>query len=171
MSLRTYFAAYGFPVVFTRAANVFGRGQQLYRIVPRTIMFVKLGRRLQLHGGGMSERSFIHARDVADATYRVALRGKAGEAYHIATERVVTIRALVEMICARLGVKFADSVEVAGERLGKDAAYRLDSSKIRREVGWTDRTSLEDGIDETIRWVETHFDALRIQPMNYIHKS
>jgi len=171
MSLRSYFAAYGFPVVFTRAANVFGPGQQLYRIVPRTIMFAKLGRKLPLHGGGASERSFIHARDVADATYRLALHGKPGEAYHIATERLVTIRALVEMICARLGMTFEDCVEITGERLGKDAAYRLDSAKIRRDVGWTDRISLESGIDETIRWVDTHFEALRAQPMNYIHKA
>ena len=170
MSLRTYFAAYGFPVVFTRAANVFGPGQQLYRIVPRTIMCVKLGEKLQLHGGGTSERSFIHARDVADATYRVALYGSPGEAFHISAGRVVTIRTLVEMICARLGVRFEDSVEIVGERLGNDAAYRLDSSKIRQEVGWTERTSLEQGIDETIRWVETFFDDLRAQPMHYIHK-
>lgn len=170
MSLRSYFTAYDFPVVFTRAANVFGPGQQLYRIVPRTIMCVKLGQKLQLHGGGTSQRSFIHARDVADATFRIALDGKPGEAFHISTDRTITIRALVEMICARLGVPFRDYVEVVGERLGKDAAYRLDSGKVRREVGWTDRTSLEQGVDETIRWVETFFDDLRAQPMRYIHK-
>ena len=170
MSLRSYFAAYGFPVVFTRAANVFGPGQQLYRIVPRTIMCVKLGMKLKLHGGGTSERSFIHARDVADATYRVARQGYPGETFHIATDRVVTIRTLVEMICARLGARFDDCVEITGERLGKDAAYRLDSGKLRREVGWAERISLEQGIDETIRWVETFFDELRTQPMNYVHK-
>jgi len=66
--------------------------------------------------------------------------------------------------------RFDDCVEIVGERLGNDAAYRLDSSKIRQEVGWTERTSLEQGIDETIRWVETFFDDLRAQPMHYIHK-
>jgi len=170
MSLRSYFTAYSFPVVFTRAANVFGPGQQPYRIVPRTIMCVKLGQKLQLHGGGTSQRSFIHARDVADATFRIALDGEPGEAFHISTDRTITIRALVEMICARLGVPFGDCVEVVGERLGKDAAYRLDSAKVRREVGWTDRTSLEQGVDETIRWVETFFGDLRTQPMHYLHK-
>ena len=44
MSLRTYFANYQFPVVFTRAANVYGPGQQLYRIVPRTIVAAMGGR-------------------------------------------------------------------------------------------------------------------------------
>jgi len=171
MSLRTFHAAYGFPVVFTRAANVYGPGQQLYRIVPRTILFIKLGRKLQLHGGGRSERSFIHAGEVAEATLRVAQRGRAGETYHIATDRMVSIRALVEMICARLGVCFADVVEIADERLGKDAAYRLDSDKIRDELGWRNRIGLEAGIDETVGWVERFFDDLRVQPFEYVHKA
>ena len=171
MSLRTYHAAYGFPVVFTRAANIYGPGQPLYRIVPRTVMFVKLGRKLQLHGGGVSERSFIHARDVSDATYRAALHGAPGETFHISTDTVITIRALVEMICAKLGVRFEDNVEVVGERLGKDAAYRLDSSKIRRELGWSDQISLGQGVEETVRWIDQFFDDLRALPMQYVHKA
>jgi len=156
--------------VFTRAANVYGPGQQLYRIVPRTVMFIKLGWKLQLHGGGMSERSFIHMRDVSDATLRVARDGRPGETYHISTDRIVSIRALVEMICARLGARFEDSVVVAGERLGKDSAYRLDSGKIRKELDWRDGISLEQGIDETIAWVDRFFEDLRRQPMQYVHK-
>lgn len=171
MSLRSYHAAYGFPVVFTRAANVYGPGQQLYRIIPRTILFVKLGRKLQLHGGGASERSFIHMRDVSDATLRAARDGTPGETFHISTDRVISVRALVEMICARLGVRFEDCVEVVGERLGKDAAYRLDSGKIRRELGWTDRIGLEQGIEETVAWVDRFFDDLHSLPMQYVHKS
>jgi len=170
MSLRTFFTAYAFPVVFTRAANVFGPGQQLYRIIPRTILYIKLGRKLQLHGGGVSERSFIDSRDVADATRRVARDGRPGETYHISTDRRITIRQLVDIICERLGARFEDSVEVVGDRLGKDAAYRLDSSKIRRDLGWSDRISLEQGIEDTIAWVQRYFDVLKTHPQQYEHK-
>lgn len=170
MSLRSYHAAYGFPVVFTRAANVYGPGQQLYRIIPRTILFIRLGRKIQLHGGGASERSFIHMRDVSDATLRVARNGRPGETYHISTDRIISIRALVEMICERLGARFEDCVEVTGERLGKDAAYRLDSGKIRRELGWSDSIGLEQGIEESVAWVDRFIDDLRALPMQYAHK-
>jgi dTDP-glucose 4,6-dehydratase len=170
MSLATFFAAYGFPVVFTRAANVFGPGQQLYRIIPRTILFIKLGRKLQLHGGGRSERSFIHIRDVSDATLRVMTDGTNGETYHVSTNRVISVRDVVRMICERMNVRFEDCVEVAGERLGKDAAYRLDSRKLRSRLGWEDRISLEQGIDETIKWVERWLAELKQQPLDYIHK-
>jgi dTDP-glucose 4,6-dehydratase len=170
MSLRTYFAAYGFPVVYTRAANVYGPGQQLYRIIPRTMLCIRLGEKLKLHGGGVSERSFIDGRDVADATYRIALNGRNGEAYHISTDRIISIRALVQMICDALGARFDDVVDVVGERLGKDAAYRLDSAKLRRELGWTDRISLEQGIAETAAWVDRNLDDLARLPASYSHK-
>jgi len=170
MSLHTFFDSYEFPVVFTRAANVYGPGQQLYRIIPRTILFIKLGRKLQLHGGGTSERSFIHIRDVADATYRIAHDAPCGEIYHIATKRAISIRGLVEMICEKMGVAFEDHVKISGERLGKDAAYFLDSSKIRDTLEWEDKISLEEGINNTIDWVEKNLTELQKQPQEYIHK-
>lgn len=170
MSLRSFQAAYGFPVVFTRAANVYGAGQQLYRIVPRTILNIRLGRKLQLHGGGMSERSFVHVADVADATYRIARHGRNGESYHISTNRIVSIRRLVEMICEYMAVRFEDVVEVVGDRLGKDAAYKLDSTKLRDELGWTDNVSLEVGITETADWIDRNLDELARLPSSYIHK-
>ncbi len=170
MSLRTFFAAYAFPAVITRSANVFGPGQRLYRIVPQSILSVALGRRLPLHGGGLSERSFIHVRDLADATARIMRGGVPGEVYHIATSRVISIRDLVGTICARMGARFEDCVEVADERQGKDAAYRLDSGKLRAQLGWEDRISLEQGIDETIAWVGHWLDDLKQQPLDYVHK-
>jgi dTDP-glucose 4,6-dehydratase len=170
MSLRTYHAAYGFPVLYTRAANVFGAGQQLYRIVPRTVLFARTGRKLQLHGGGHSVRSFIAIEDVSAATLAIALRGTVGHAYHISTPRLISIRDLVSLILARMGVAFEAAVEVVGERLGKDAAYRLDSTKLRTELGWADQVTLEEGIDRTIAWVDRNLAALAAQPLDYIHK-
>lgn len=170
MSLKTFVAAYHFPAVSTRAANVFGPGQQLYRIIPRTILFIKLGKKLPLHGGGYSVRSFIHIRDVAAGTLQIARHAPAGEIYHLSTQQTLSIRNLVEKICQRMGVDFAESVEISEERLGKDYAYLLDSGKIRNTLGWTDKTSLEQGIEETIQWVEQNFEVLKTQPLEYIHK-
>jgi dTDP-glucose 4,6-dehydratase len=170
MSLRTFRATYGFPVVSTRAANVYGPGQQLYRIIPRTILYMLLGRELQLHGGGVSTRSFIHIRDVSDATWNIMKNGREGDTYHISTREVISVRDLVEKICGRMGVRFEDHVKVVGERLGKDSAYHLDSTKLRTELGWQDRIGLDQGIDECIAWVRENLDALRAQPYDYIHK-
>lgn len=170
MSLRTFRATYNFPVVTTRAANVYGPGQQLYRIIPRTILFILLGRTLQLHGGGVSTRSFIHMRDVSDATWKIMQGGRDGDTYHISTNEVVSIRQLVERICTKLEVPFEDHVEVVGERMGKDSAYHLDSTKLRGELGWQDHIDLDHGLDECIAWIRANIDELKAQPYDYIHK-
>ncbi len=170
LHLMTFFKNYRFPVVFTRAANVFGPAQQLYRIIPRTALFTLTGRRLQLHGGGHSVRSFIHIRDVAEATLRIARQGTPGDTYHLSTPVTHSIRQVVSTVCEKLGARFEDVVEVVGDRPGKDAAYLLDSSKARRELAWTDTIPFQQGVDETIAWVRRHLETLRNQPLDYIHK-
>ena len=170
MSLMSFQKAYDFPVVFTRAANVYGPGQQLYRIIPRAILFFLLGRKLQLHGGGTSVRPFIHIRDVVDGTLRVARQAPSGKIYHFSTSRNISIRALVELIANQLDVDFEKNVDIVGERLGKDSAYLLDSTKARGKLGWKDQISLEQGIEETIAWVKDNLEELKKQPFDYIHK-
>ncbi len=171
MSLRTFFETYRFPVVFTRSANVYGPGQQLYRIVPRTILFIRLGKTISLHGGGHSSRSFIHMKDVSDATWRVMKDAPTGETYHISTNEIVTIRQLVERICARMGVPFESAIEIVEDRPGKDATYMLDSTKIRDAFDWKDRIGLDEGLDDCIRWVDRNIDVLRHQNFDYVHKA
>lgn len=171
LNLLSFFRNYKFPVVFTRAANVYGPGQQLYRIIPRTIFFIKLGRKLPLHGGGHSTRAFIHIRDVVDATFRIAMEATPPEIFHLSTDRFISIRDLVRMICDRLGVKFEDVVEITDDRPGKDSAYLLDSTKARTQLNWNPAITLEAGITDTIRWVEDNFEELKKQPTQYIHKA
>jgi len=170
MSLRTFHEAYKFPVVTTRAANVYGPGQQLYRIIPRTILFILLKKKLQLHGGGVSTRSFIHMKDVSNATWKIMQQGQNGNSYHISTKEVISIQALVERICDKLAVKFEDHVEFVGERTGKDLAYHLDSTKLRTELNWQDQINLDQGLDECITWIQSNFDVLKTQSFNYQHK-
>lgn len=170
MSLRTYFANYKFPVVFTRAANVYGPGQQLYRIVPRTIVAAMGGEKLRLDGGGKSVRVFIHMSDVADATLKIARSGRLGEAYHISGYELVSIRTLVETILKQLGKSFGDCVEIAPERPGKDTAYMLETTKVRTELGWRDTISMERGIEDVILWAERFKRDLAKLPSKYVHK-
>jgi dTDP-glucose 4,6-dehydratase len=170
LHLMSFFKAYKFPVCFTRAANVYGPSQQLYRVIPRAMLYARLGKKMQLHGGGHSIRSFIHVDDVADATYRIAIDGVAGDSYHISTGDTVSIRTLVEKIADLTQTSFTDLAEVSEDRLGKDQAYLLESSKIRQDLGWSDRVSLDDGLKETLAWVDVNLEVLKTLPADYIHK-
>jgi len=171
LHLFTLFKRYNFPVVFTRSANVFGIHQQLYRIIPRTIIYLLKGEKIQLHGGGKAERSFIHIRDVAEATLAISEKGTNGEIYHISPKNEdISILSLVQMVCKKMGYKFEDSVELIDQNFGQDSKYSISSEKIRSELKWVPQVSLEKGIDEMIDWIKGNWNEISKMPHDYIHQ-
>ncbi len=169
MMLRCYHQQYELPVVFTRACNVYGPGQQLYRLIPKVIASIKKGIKFPLEGNGTSFRSFLHVRDVCRATWKLMLDGVPGEAYNISTPLETSISDIIKMICERLGKPFEDFIEHKAARLGQDMKYRLKSTKIR-DLGWTDTISIETGIDSVIDHINTNWETLKDEPMEYVFK-
>jgi dTDP-glucose 4,6-dehydratase len=168
--LKALFENNGFPVIFTRAANVYGSGQQLYRIIPKTILSALTGKKLSLHGGGKSIRSFIHINDVSKALTAIMNSGEVGQSYHISTNEMISIFDLVQEIATLLGVQVNDLIEQGPERAGKDFAYQLSSEKIRSELGWRDEVTLDKGLEDTLSWAKTNLDTLMTLPDTYEHK-
>ena len=170
LHLISFYKAYDFPVVFTRAANVYGPGQQLYRIIPRTLLSTLTGKELQLHGGGLSKRSFIYIKDVVSATLKIAMEAEPGTTWHISTNEAISIRDLVQKICNLANIKFESIVQVGEERLGKDQNYLLDSTKLRQKFDWKDNFSLNDGLSATMEWAKSNIELLKDLPWSYKHK-
>ncbi len=160
---------YDFPVIFTRAANVYGECQDLFRIIPKTIMKIKKNSKIELHGGGNSLRSFIHIDDVSIALMQIINKGKKGETYHISTNAYIKISKLVQIICKNLNVDYKNYIKNTSDRVGKDKAYLLNSSKLRK-LGWRDKIDLENGILNTKKWIEENYIFLKKQKLNYSHK-
>jgi dTDP-glucose 4,6-dehydratase len=157
-------------VIFTRAANVFGEYQSNYRILPKTFILGLTGGKLPLHGGGSSERSFIHIDDVSSAIIRIIEGGEVGSTYHISTERIITIKKLVKMCCSIMNLEFEDFCQITEDRAGKDAAYKLDVTHIRKKLSWRDEISLEDGLSRTYDWVSENLNEILKYPLNYQHR-
>ena len=170
LHLQSFHQAYGFPVVFTRAANVYGPGQQLYRIIPRTLLSARTGKPMELHGGGNSVRAFIHIKDVVRATLKLALDGEPGSTWHLSSQKSCSIKELVEQICKLAGANFSELVESSEERLGKDQSYLLESSAMRQIHGWSDKMDLQAGLRETLTWVDANLATLKTLPWSYQHK-
>lgn len=169
--LSTYAKQYNFPCVTIRATNVYGARQQLFKIIPRSFIYLKQERKIQLHGGGQAVKSFIHIRDVSRGELLAMEKGRNGERYHLSPDHGISIRDLVQTICQRQGRDFSRHTEMVNERPGQDAAYVIDSSKARNELGWTPQIELEQGLDEVARWVDLHWDEIQKLPLSYQHKA
>lgn len=169
--LSTYAKQFGFPLITVRATNVYGARQQLFKIIPRSVIYVKLGRTVQLHGGGRAVKSYIHVRDVSRGEQAILERGELGETYHLSPDQGVAVRDVVRCICARLDVPFEQATEVVDERPGQDAAYVIDSGRARTELGWAPLIGLDDGLTEVVDWAAEYWDEILRQPLEYQHKA
>jgi dTDP-glucose 4,6-dehydratase len=171
MLLATYHRQFGFPLLTVRATNVYGARQQLFKIIPRSAIYLLLGRTIELHGGGAAVKSYIHIRDVSRGELAILERGLIGRCYHLSPDQGVAVREVVERICSLLGKDFAAATRVVDERPGQDAAYVIDSSCARQELGWQTQISLDEGLREVVEWVRANFEDIRRLPLTYEHSA
>src|SRR5205823_5589294 len=169
--LKTYAKQFGFPLLTVRATNVYGARQQLFKIIPRSAVYLKLGRQIELHGGGRAVKSYIHVRDVSRGERLVLERGRVGHIYHLSPDRGVEVREVVRLMCERLGQRLEDATRAVDERPGQDAAYVIDSTKARTELAWRPEVPLEDGLAEVVEWVGAHWSEILGQPLEYRHSA
>lgn len=170
MFLYTLHRHWGFPLVVIRATNYYGAHQQLWKIIPRALIYMKLGKTIELHGGGLAVKSFIHIRDCSRGELLAMLHGQDGAIYHFSPERGYEVREIVARLAALSGHDFARVTRAVGERLGQDAAYVIDSSRARQELGWSPQVGLEEGLAQVLAWVEQGWDEITGQSLEYLHR-
>ena len=169
--LNTYARQFGFPLLTVRATNVYGARQQLFKIIPRSFINLKLSRTVQLHGGGKAVKSYIHVRDVSKGELAILEKGQPGKIYHLSPDQGISIRDLVKMICDSMNQPFDEVTEITEERPGQDAAYVINSNRARKELGWSPEISLEDGLNETRVWIEDNWEEISKAPHEYQHRA
>lgn len=163
--------ARGFPVNILRPANLYGPGQQLHRIIPKTALCALTGRPLPLQGGGVARKFVLHAEDLGRAIQVVAEKGRPGRVYNVGPRDAVTIRTLVETICRKVGEPFERVVQLAPDRGNRDTQVMLDSSRITADLGWEQVVNLDKGLDDTIAWMKQHVDVLRNMPTDFTFRA
>ena len=102
----------------------------------------------------------MHAGDLAKAIYLVCHKGRVGETYNVGPDQPVSIRNLVELVAQSANISFEEFVEMVPGRVGEDAQYWLDSSKIKNDVNWAEEISLKEGIDDMVNWGKEYLDML-----------
>jgi len=167
--VKMYSQEFGLPINIIRSTNVYGAYQQLFKIIPKSIIYPKLNRRISVHGGGIAKKSYIHIRDVSHCTLDILLKGTTGEIYNISPVNSISILELIEKIFKQTGKDMTSYVEFTKERKGQDKDYRLDSSKARKQFNWNSKICLENGIDDVIKWIDNNWLEIKNTSLEYNH--
>ena len=158
-----------FPVIISRAANIYGPGQKLYRIIPKSIIHFKKNKKIVVDGMGKSLRAFVYIDDLTEAYYRILLHGKSGNTYHISSNEFYSIKNIVTKISTQIKNSKSLIVLAKNDRLGKDHRYFLNSDKVRNELNWMPKVNITNGIIKTREWIELNFKKLNKISTKYIH--
>lgn len=168
LHLDTYWLARKFPMNILRPSNAYAPGQLLYRVLPRAVLCGLTGKKLPLEGGGKARKSYLHARDIGLAIHLICEKAPFGETYNCGPERSTSIRELIALVAKRMNIPFEQLVAEVPGRAGEDAEYWLDSSKIKRDVGWRETVSLEQGIDDMIAWGRKYLPQIQDEPTDFV---
>lgn len=158
MLARAWSETYHLPVVVSNCSNNYGPFQFPEKLIPVTIENARRGKPIPVYGTGDNVRDWLHVEDHAEALLHVASRGLPGETYNIGGRAERSNLALVETICELMDARHPDAaphrelIEFVADRPGHDKRYAVDCTKIERELGWTPKTKLEDGLASTVDW-------------------
>ena len=144
--------SFGVQATISNCSNNYGPYQHVEKFIPRQITNVLRGERPKLYGSGDNVRDWIHADDHSSAVLAILERGRVGETYLIGADGEKNNRVVVELILQGLG-RPADAYDLVVDRPGHDLRYAIDSSKLRRELGWSPRFGdFAAGLADTIGW-------------------
>jgi CDP-glucose 4,6-dehydratase len=157
---QTYAITYGLPVAVTRCANLYGGGDLNWnRLIPGTIRSALQGQRPIIRSDGTFLRDYLYVRDavqaymmLAQALDRDELRG---EAFNCGTDAPISVLEMTRLILSLSPHPGLEPVVLDEVRHEIKDQY-LDSSKIRREVGWAPGYSRVDSLRQTIVWYAHH---------------
>ena len=157
--VRAWHETYGLPVVITNCSNNYGPYQFPEKLIPVIILNALAEKPLPIYGDGSNIRDWLLVDDHADALLRVLQDGEIGRTYNIGGNNELTNLQLVKILCGildrlkpRANGQYEELIEFVTDRPGHDARYAIDASRIKDELGWEPSVTVEQGLEQTVRW-------------------
>ena len=157
--VRAYHDTYGMPTIVTNCSNNYGPYQFPEKLIPLFINNIRHGKPLPVYGKGENVRDWLYVEDHARAIDVIFHEGKIAETYNIGGfnewKNIDLIKVMIKTVDRILGNPEGHSeklITYVTDRLGHDARYAIDSTKLQKELGWEPSLQFEEGIEKTVRW-------------------
>lgn len=163
--VRAFHDTYGMPTIVTNCSNNYGPYQFPEKLIPLFINNIRNRKPLPVYGKGENVRDWLFVEDHARAIDLIFHEGKVAETYNIGGfnewKNIDLIKVMIRTVDRILGNPEGFSLDLityVTDRLGHDARYAIDSTKLKMELGWEPSLQFEEGIERTVRWYLEHQD-------------
>ena len=157
--VRAYHDTYGMPTIVTNCSNNYGPYQFPEKLIPLFINNIRHKKPRPVYGKGENVRDWLFVEDHARAIDVIFHEGKIAETYNIGGfnewKNIDLIKVMIKTVDRILGNPEGESLNLityVTDRLGHDARYAIDSTKLQKELGWEPSLQFEEGIEKTVRW-------------------
>ena len=163
--VRAYHHTYHMPITLTNCSNNYGPYQFPEKLIPVMILNIYDRKPLPVYGDGKNVRDWVYVEDHNSAVSAVLRRGSVGSSYNVGGDNEWENLRLVETLCDIVSDELGrnrqdahDLITFVTDRPGHDRRYAIDCSKIKRDLGWSQRVSFEEGLRTTVRWYLNNSD-------------
>jgi dTDP-glucose 4,6-dehydratase len=150
-AVRAYHETFGIPISITNCSNNYGPFQFPEKVIPLFVTNALDNQPLPMYASTQNKREWLHVRDHCRAIELVLQSDRVGETYNVGSGLEASIEEIADLVLA-LTDKPESLKTIVPDRPGHDRRYLLDSSKLRRELGWEPEIGWEDGLRETVEW-------------------
>jgi len=150
-AVRAYFETFGLPVTITNCSNNYGPRQFPEKVIPLFVTHALDDQELPLYASTQNRREWLHVDDHCRAIGLVLEQGREGETYNVGSGLERSIEEIADLALELTG-KPPSLKTIVPDRPGHDRRYLLDSTKLRRELGWQPEVSFEEGLRATVEW-------------------
>ena len=157
--VRSFADTYGLPTVISNCSNNYGSYQFPEKLIPLFINNIVNNKPLPVYGKGENVRDWLFVDDHARAIDVIFHKGKLAETYNIGGfnewKNIDLIKVMIKTVDRLLGREEGASdklITYVTDRAGHDLRYAIDSTKLKKELGWEPSLQFEEGIEKTVAW-------------------
>jgi len=160
MLITAWARTYGIKYVIVRPTNNYGIGQYVEKLIPKSIKYLELGRKIDLHDQGRPVRTWLHAEDTARAVITIIEHGGTNEIYNISGNTELPNRDVIKKI---LNLYFGENKDdswqtytMDSQREGQDVRYSIDDSKLKN-LGWSPQADFDQELTAIVLYYKKNF--------------
>ena len=148
---------YKVPYIIVRPTNNYGIGQYVEKLIPKTVKYLSIGRKVELHDSGLPVRTWLHADDTANAVITIIKSGVINDIFNISgnyeTQNIEVVSKIIKLFNGKSNV--ADYV-TEHVRVGQDVRYAIDDSKLKA-LGWSAKANFDKELKEIVKYYKNNF--------------
>jgi dTDP-glucose 4,6-dehydratase len=149
---------YNLPYVILRPTNNYGIGQYVEKLIPKSVKFLSLDRKIPLHNGGTPIRNWLNADDTAEAVMVVIDSKIQNEIFNICggfeQSNLETVSKIINLMLPNENVD--NHLDLHIVRVGQDIRYALDDSKLRA-LGWSPKKIFDQELPKIVEYYKNNF--------------